>query len=123
MLENYTNEHFASMQNDMDFLLEQRQEVVNIINRGLDENLELLDQFNFLSLFLFCGGALIGMNNPETPRSEVKKFVAESRPQLHKLVQMTMDSELKEFEENYDDYMQIFEHGIYCAQKQKAEGV
>ena len=48
MLENYTNEHFASMQNDMDFLLEQRQEVVNIINRGLDENLELLDQFNLL---------------------------------------------------------------------------
>ena len=82
-----------------------------------------MDQINFLSLFLFCGGALIGMNNLETPRSEVKKFVAESRPQLHNLVQMTMDSELKKFEENCDDYMQIFEHGIYCGQKQKAEGV
>ena len=55
MLENYTNEHSADMQSDMDFLIEQRQEVANIIAKNLGEDMGLLAQSNFLSLFLFCG--------------------------------------------------------------------
>lgn len=123
MLENYTNEHSADMQSDMDFLIEQRQEVANIIAKNLGEDMGLLAQSNFLSLFLFCGGALIGMKNPDMPVSEIKEFVAGSRLQLHRLVQVTMNSELKEFEENCDDYMQIFEHGIYCGQFGEEEEV
>lgn len=37
MLENYTNEHFADMQNDMNFLIEKQQEVVNHISKNLGE--------------------------------------------------------------------------------------
>ena len=50
MLENYTNEHFADMQNDMDFLIEKQQEVVNHISKNLGEAMGQFAQRNFLPL-------------------------------------------------------------------------
>lgn len=42
MLENYTNEHFADMQNDTDFLIALHQEVADLIAKNLGETMASL---------------------------------------------------------------------------------
>ena len=52
MLENYTNEHFADMQNDTDFLIALHQEVADLIAKNLGETMGQFAQKNYLSLLL-----------------------------------------------------------------------
>lgn len=116
MLENYTNEHFADMQNDMNFLIEKQQEVVNHISKNLGEAMGQFAQRNFLPLIFYYSGGVKGEQYPEMSVTEVKKMVEEYRPRLHRLVQEIMHPLLKDFEENCDKYMQVFEQGIYYGQ-------
>lgn len=121
MLENYTNEHFADMQNDTDFLIALHQEVADLIAKNLGETMGQFAQKNYLSLLLYYSGGVIGEELPEMSVSEIKKLVEVYRPRFHKLVQEIMHPLLKDFEENCDKYMQVFEQGIYYGQFVKEE--
>lgn len=53
--------------------------------------------------------------------SEIKKLVEVYRPRFHKLVKEIVHYLLKDFEDNCDEYMKIFELGIYHGQFVKEE--
>lgn len=121
MLENYTNEHFADMQNDTDFLIALHQEVADLIAKNLGETMGQFAQKNYLSLLLYYSGGVIGEEFPEMSVSEIKKLVEVYRPRFHKLVKEIVHYLLKDFEDNCDEYMKIFELGIYHGQFVKEE--
>ena len=121
MLENYTNEHFADMQNDTDFLIALHQEVADLIAKNLGETMGQFAQKNYLSLLLYYSGGVIGEELPEMSVSEIKKLVGVYRPRFHKLVKEIVHYLLKDFEDNCDEYMKIFELGIYHGQFVKEE--
>ena len=123
MLENYTNEHFADMQNGLDFLIEKQQEMVNLITKNLGEAMGQFAQRDLLPLIFYYLGGVKGEEYPEMSVAEIKEMVEEYRPRLHRLIQKTVPPLLKDFEENCDKYMQIFEQGIYYGQFGVAEGV
>lgn len=121
MLENYTNEHFADMQNDTDFLIALHQEVADLIAKNLGATMGQFAQKNYLSLLLYYSGGVIGEELPEMSVSEIKKLVEVYRPRFHKLVKEIVHYLLKDFEDNCDEYMKIFELGIYHGQFVKEE--
>ena len=123
MFKNYTKEPFVNPQKDMAFMLEHQQEVVRIITKNLGEDMGQFAQSNFLSILLFYGGDSFGVKHPDMPRSEVKEFVAKAGPKFHGMIEKTISRQLKEFEEKYEAYMQIFEQGIYYGQCGEEEGV
>ena len=123
MLENYTNERFADMHSGKNFLIEMQQEMAELIAKNLGEDMGQFAQKNYLPLIFYYSGGVIGEDHPEMSISEVKELVVEYRPRFHTLVEEIMHPLLKDFEENCDEYMKIFEQGIYYGQFGEAEGV